>query len=89
MSTNEERQELINDLKSKFGEYVEKYFEAFDSAGKKSTYGMPSITQVEELWQKTNKETRELLVSMVEDSINSVDESEIIESKKENTPKGE
>ncbi len=89
MKSDAERQQLIERMKAKFGLYVEKYFESFDEAGSKNSYGIPTITQIEKLWQETNKETRELLVTMVDDSINNVDESKMIELKKVNTNKKE
>ena len=55
MSTNEERQELINDLKSKFGEYVEKYFEAFDSAGKRAHMGCRLLLRLRNYGKKPIK----------------------------------
>ncbi len=47
--------------------------------------GVPVTFLLENLWKKINDQTRTSFVELVEGSIESIDESELIESKKENT----
>ena len=44
-----------------------------------------TIEQIENMWSKLDVETRNIFVNMISGSISSINESEIISSKKENT----
>ena len=48
------------------------------------TGGVPLVFFFENFWEKINEKTRELLAQLVEGSIESIDERQLIESKKAN-----
>lgn len=69
---------------SKVKEAIKNYSRTFTQAVTESG-GIPTINQIEAMWSKLDTETRNIFVKMVSGSINSLDESELISSKKENT----
>ena len=65
-------------------EAVKKYSKAFAQSSVQNG-GVPTINQIEKMWSKLDTETRNIFVNMTSGSISSINESEIISSKKENT----
>ncbi|MCR4655750.1 MAG: hypothetical protein K5770_05910 [Lachnospiraceae bacterium] len=65
-------------------EAVKKYSKAFAQSSVQNG-GVPTINQIEKMWSKLDTETRNIFVNMISGSISSINESEIISSKKENT----
>ena len=65
-------------------EAIRNYSKAFAQASTENG-GVPTINQVETMWSKLDTETRNIFVNMISGSINSVNESELISSKKANT----
>ena len=81
---NEAFNDTIANAEYELIEAVRKYSKAFaKSAGENG--GVPTINQIETIWSKLDSETRNIFVNMISGSISSIDESEIIASKKANT----
>ena len=76
----EKRRLAIAQIGEVIGEYDEELLKA-----EVWEEGVPSIYLFEHLWKIMDAKTRNLLVKHVADSIEAIDEHEIIESKKENT----
>ena len=81
---NEAFNETIADAEYELIEAVRKYSKAFAQSSKENG-GIPTIDQIENIWSKLDSETRDIFVNMISRSISSVNESEIISSKKANT----
>ena len=65
-------------------EAVRNYSKSFIESSSENN-GVPTINQIEKMWSKLDSETRNILVNMISGFISSVNESELIASKKENT----
>ena len=64
-------------------EAVRNYSKAFAQSSTENN-GVPTINQIEKMWSKLDSETRNIFVNMISGSISSINESELISSKKEN-----
>lgn len=63
---------------------IHKYYESFNDMISKTGYP-PTIDQIESFWFTMTSKAREVFSEVVSDSIKSIDERELIKSKKENT----
>jgi hypothetical protein len=76
--------ETIANAEYELIEAIRKYSRAFTQSSDENG-GVPTINQIEMMWSKLDVETRNIFAKMVSDSISSIDEGELISSKKENT----
>ena len=74
----------IQDLR----EAIQNYIKVFSEKTKDSKKFL-TIDQMEEMIGKLDAETRKIYLEMFSDSLNAVDEKELISSKKQNLKKGE
>ena len=81
--TNQAYNETIASAEDELIEAIRRYSQAFIASSENSN-GVPTINQIEKIWSKLNDETRNIFVNLISGSISSVDESELISSKKEN-----
>ena len=65
-------------------EAIRNYSKAFKESAAKNG-GVPTINQIEDMWSRLDSETKNIFVNMISGSISSVNESELISSKKVNT----
>ncbi len=79
-----DRTEIISCAQHELEERLNAFFDDFDNAGKGNN-GVPTITQIEEILGKLNRETQNIFLKMLSNRINAIDESPLIESKKANT----
>ena len=84
INDNDSFNETIANAEYELIEAIKNYSRTFTQAVTESS-GIPTINQIEAMWSKLDTETRNIFVKMVSGSINSLDESELISSKKENT----
>ncbi|MBR1742407.1 MAG: hypothetical protein IJ733_11200 [Lachnospiraceae bacterium] len=83
-TNNEKLDNAISTAEYELVEAIRNYSKAFAQASTENG-GVPTINQVETMWSKLDTETRSIFVNMISGSINSVNESELISSKKANT----
>lgn len=76
--------EVIANAEYELVEALKNYSKAFIESSSESN-GVPTINQIENMWLKLNDDTRKIFVELISGSISSVNESELISSKKENT----
>ena len=79
-----DRTEIISTAQHELEEKLNKFFDEFDKAGYNSN-GVPTITQIEKIMIDLNQETQNIFIKMLSERINGIDESSLIESKKENS----
>ena len=84
VETNDKFDDAIASAEDELLEAVRNYSKAFREASSKNG-GVPTINQIEDMWSKLDSETKNIFVNMISGSISSVNESELISSKKENT----
>ena len=84
INDNESFNETIANAEYELIEAIRNYSRAFTQTASENG-GIPTINQIETMWSKLDTETRNIFVKMVSGSISSIDESELISSKKENT----
>ena len=65
-------------------EAIRHYSNAFKESATKNG-GVPTINQIEDMWSKLDSETKNIFVNMISGSISSINEGELISSKKANT----
>ncbi len=65
-------------------EAIKNYSKAFAQSSSENG-GVPTINQIESMWSKLDSQTRNIFVNMISGSINSINESKLISSKKANT----
>ncbi len=80
------KQELSHDVVQDIRDSVNKFLDQFD---KKTADASDFLTMdtLEDLLKELDSETRKTYLNMVSDAISSIDEKELIKSKKENSPK--
>lgn len=84
IESNDTFNDAIANAEDELLEAIRNYSKAFkDSASKNN--GIPTINQIEDMWSKLDSETKNIFVTMISGSISSVNESELISSKKANT----
>lgn len=81
-NSNFNRNDIIADVQQELEYKLNEFFDNFDAAGRDSS-GVPTITQIETIMNKLEHETRKTFLSMLSKRINNIDESELIESKKD------
>ena len=81
-----DERELKSEIMDQLEEAVDEYFASF-SAKSSNGNSLPTIDDIETLLGDLKSKTRDIYLKMVSDSINNVDESELIASKKESTEK--
>ena len=81
---NEAYNDIIANAEYELIEAVRNYSKAFVQSSAENN-GVPTINQIEKMWSKLDSETRNIFVNMISGSISSINESELISSKKENT----
>ena len=81
---NEAFNEAIALAEDELIEAIRNYSKAFAEASSKNN-GVPTISQIEDIWCKLDSETRNIFVKMISSSISASEESTLISSKKENT----
>ena len=79
---NFNRNDIIADAQQELEYKLNDFFDSFDEAGKDSS-GVPTITQIESIMNRLEQETQKTFLSILSKRINSIDESELIESKKD------
>lgn len=84
INTNEAYNNTIANAEYELIEAVRNYSKAFQQSSSHNG-GVPTINQIEDIWAKLDAETRNIFVKMISGSINSIEESELISSKKANT----
>ena len=86
LESNEKYSKTISDAEDDLIEAVRNYSRAFSTEASQNG-GIPKIDRIEQLWIKLNEETRNIFVNMISGQIRSVDEKDMISSKKANTGK--
>lgn len=87
MSTGKlSRQNLAHDVIQDLRDSVNKFLDQFDEKTN-STSDFLTMDKLEDLFRELDSETRKIYLNMVSDSISSIDEKELIQLKKENSPK--
>lgn len=81
---NEAYNDTIANAEHELIEAVRNYSKAFVQSSTENN-GVPTINQIEKMWSKLDSETRKIFVNMISGSISSINESELISSKKANT----
>ena len=79
---NFNRNDISADAQQELEYKLNDFFDSFDEAGKDSS-GVPTITQIESIMNRLEQETQKTFLSILSKRINSIDESELIESKKD------
>ena len=83
-TNNETFNEVIANAEYELVETLKKYSQAFLESSSQND-GVPTINQIESMWSKLNDDTRKIFIDMISGSISSINESNLIASKKENT----
>lgn len=83
-NNNDKLNDTIANAEYELIEAVRKYSKAFIESANENN-GVPTINQIENIWSKLDAETRNIFADMISGSISSIDESELISSKKSNT----
>ena len=83
-NNNKEFNDSIANAEHDLIEAVRNYSKAFIESSSENN-GVPTINQIENMWSRLDSETKNIFVNMISGSISSVNESELIASKKENT----
>lgn len=84
IDTNEVYNDTIANAEHELIEAVRNYSKAFFQSSYKNG-GTPTINQIEDIWTELDAETRNIFVKLISGSINSIEESNLISSKKANT----
>lgn len=84
ITNNEVFEETISTAEYELIEAIRNYSKAFIQSANENG-GVPTIDQIEKMWSKLDTETRNIFVNMISGSISSINESELISSKKANT----
>lgn len=84
INDNEAFNETIANAEYELIEAIRNYSQAFTQSSAENG-GVPTINQIEMMWSKLDAETRKIFANMISGSISSINESELIASKKENT----
>lgn len=84
ITKNEVFEETISTAEYELIEAIRNYSKAFIQSANENG-GVPTINQIEKMWSKLDTETRNIFVNMISGSISSINESELISSKKANT----
>lgn len=84
ITKNEVFEETISTAEHELIEAIRNYSKAFIQSANENG-GVPTINQIEKIWSKLDTETRNIFVNMISGSISSINESELISSKKANT----
>lgn len=84
VNNNEAFDATIANAEYELIEAIRHYSQAFTQASTENG-GVPTINQIEMMWSKLDAETRKIFANMISGSISSINESELIASKKENT----
>lgn len=84
ITRNEVFEETISTAEYELIEAIRNYSKAFIQSANENG-GVPTINQIEKMWSKLDTETRNIFVNMISGSISSINESELISSKKANT----
>ena len=84
INNNEAFNDAIANAEHDLIEAVRNYSKAFIASSNENN-GVPTINQIEKMWSKLDSETRNIFVNMISGSISSINESELISSKKANT----
>jgi hypothetical protein len=84
IANNETFENTIATAEHELIEAIKNYSKAFAKASCESN-GIPTINQIEDMWSQLDSETRNIFVKMISGSISSINESELISSKKANT----
>lgn len=84
ININETFNNTIANAEYELIEAIKNYSKAFVQSSSENG-GVPTINQIESMWSKLDSETRNIFVNMISGSINSINESELISSKKANT----
>lgn len=84
MSKNDKFDDAIATAEYELIEAVKNYSEAFVRSAANNN-GVPTINQIENIWSKLDAETRKIFADMISGTISSIDESDLISSKKSNT----
>ena len=84
ININETFNNTIANAEYELIEAIKNYSKAFVQSSSENS-GIPTINQIESMWSKLDLETRNIFVNMISGSINSINESGLISSKKANT----
>lgn len=84
VTNNEAFENAISTAEYELIEAVRNYSKAFAQSSHENN-GVPTINQIEKMWSNLDAETRNIFVKMISASISSINESELISSKKANT----
>lgn len=78
-------EQIAEETKKEVNDAIDQFFQDYMKKSGASENGVLPIDAIEELWDKLDKETRNNYVEAISKTINSINEAELIESKKENT----
>lgn len=81
-----DERELKSEIMDQLEEAVDEYFASF-KAKSNDRNSLPTIDDIEDLLGNLRSKTRDIYLKAVSDTVNNFDESELIDSKKENTGK--
>ena len=85
-TTYKNESELKSEIMDQLEEAVDEYFASF-KAKSSNQNSLPTIDEIEDLLGNLRSKTRDIYLKAVSDSISNFNESELIDSKKENTRK--
>ncbi len=80
------KQELSHNAVQDIRDSVNKFLDQFDKKTA-NTSDFLTMDTLEDLLKELDSETRKTYLNMISDAISSIDEKELIKSKKENSPK--
>ena len=81
-----DERELKSEIMDQLEEAVDEYFASFKTKSNDRN-SLPTIDDIEDLLGNLRTKTRDIYLKAVSDTVNNFDESELIDSKKENTGK--
>ena len=76
--------EIKSAIMDRIEDSIDGYFQSFHTKAADGK-GLPNINDIESIVSDLRQETRNIYLSMIEDTISNFDESELIDSKKVNT----
>lgn len=81
MNNNDKFNDAIANAEYELIEAIRSYSKAFVQSATENN-GVPTINQIENIWSQLDAETRKIFSDMISGSISSIDESDLISSKK-------
>ena len=85
---NDAYKEIKEQFKDELNDTIDAFFDSFAQKRVNHTdTGIPTLSEIESVWGQLTLETRDIFSRMIGEAISNMDESDVIELKKENTNK--